>query len=91
MNIFKKNMLYIIKNKNINIYIYIIVNIYCMCVYLCIHNEYTQYTYIYYVNKKFILDVINRMTTLPVSQTCKVNLQHHLGQGIGGNPNTVIN
>ncbi len=27
-------------------------NIYCMCVYLWIHNKYTQYTYIY-VNKNF--------------------------------------
>ncbi len=31
-----------------------------MCVYLYIHNEYTQYTYIYYVNNFFILDAINR-------------------------------
>ena len=31
-----------------------------MCVYLYIHNKYTLYTYIYYVNKTFILDVINR-------------------------------
>uniref|UniRef100_A0A8C2E2Y7 Proline-serine-threonine phosphatase interacting protein 1b n=1 Tax=Cyprinus carpio TaxID=7962 RepID=A0A8C2E2Y7_CYPCA len=30
-----------------------------MCVYLYIHNKYTQYTHIYYVNKTFILDVIN--------------------------------
>ncbi len=24
-----------------------------MCVYVCIHNKYTQYTYIYNVNKSF--------------------------------------
>ncbi len=32
-----------------------------MYVYLYIHNKYTQYTHIYYVNKIFfILDAINR-------------------------------
>ncbi len=31
-----------------------------MYVYLYIHNKYTQYTHIYYVNKTFILDAINR-------------------------------
>ncbi len=32
-----------------------------MYVYLYLHNKYTQYTQIYYVNKKtFILDAINR-------------------------------
>ncbi len=31
-----------------------------MCVYLYIINKYTQYTHIYYVNKTFILDAINR-------------------------------
>ncbi len=31
-----------------------------MCVYLYIHNKYTQHTHIYYVNKTFILDAINR-------------------------------
>ncbi len=30
-----------------------------MCVYLYVHNKYTQYTHIYYVNKNFILDAIN--------------------------------
>ncbi len=35
-----------------------------MCFYLYIHNKYTQYTLIYYVNKPFILDVINRLTAL---------------------------
>ncbi len=28
-------------------------NIYCMCVYLNIHNKYTQHTHKYYVNKNF--------------------------------------
>ncbi len=28
-------------------------NIYCMCMSLYIHNKYTQYTHIYYVNKNF--------------------------------------
>ncbi len=28
-------------------------NIYCMCVYLYIHNKYTQYTYKFNVNKNF--------------------------------------
>ncbi len=41
-------------------------NIYCMCVLLYIHNEYTQYTYIYYVNKNFYLNVIDRLTALVV-------------------------
>ncbi len=32
-----------------------------MCVYLYIHNTYTQYTHIYYVNKMFFVwDAINR-------------------------------
>ncbi len=35
-----------------------------MCVYLYIHNKYTQYTHIYHVNKTFILDVINCLTAL---------------------------
>ncbi len=30
-----------------------------MCVYLYIHNKYTQYTHIYYVTQKNILDAIN--------------------------------
>ncbi len=30
-----------------------------MHVYLYIHNKYSQYTYIQYVNKNFILDAIN--------------------------------
>ncbi len=37
---------------------------YCMCVSLYIHNKYTQYTYIYYVNTTFILDAINYLTAL---------------------------
>ncbi len=37
--------------------------IYCMSVYLYIHNKYTQ---IYYVNKTFILDAINRLTALVI-------------------------
>ncbi len=28
-------------------------NMYCMIVYLYMHNNYTQYTHIYYVNKNF--------------------------------------
>ncbi len=39
-------------------------NISCMCVYLYIHNSYTPYTHIYYVNKTFILDAINHMTAI---------------------------
>ncbi len=60
MHVFKKNMLclyiYIIKYKYINVYTCkYFQNIYSMCVYLYIHNKYTQYTYkyIYYVNKNF--------------------------------------
>ncbi len=30
-----------------------------MCLYLYKHNKYTEYTHTYYVNKTFILDVIN--------------------------------
>ncbi len=32
----------------------------CVCIYLYIHNKYAQYIHIYYVNKTFILDAINR-------------------------------
>ncbi len=47
--------------KNINVYTCkYLQNIYCMCVYLYIHNKYTQHTY--YVNKN--LDAINRLTAL---------------------------
>ncbi len=38
-----------------------------MCVYLYIHNKYTQYTYIYHVHihkQTFILDAINFLTAL---------------------------
>ncbi len=39
-----------------------------MCVYLYIHNKYTQHTYIYYVTKKLLfwmrLIAINRLTAL---------------------------
>ncbi len=41
-----------------------IFKIYCMCVYLYEHNKYTQYAYIYNVNRTFILDAINRLTAL---------------------------
>ncbi len=51
--------LYICIHIQFRIYIYIIYYSF-MCVYLYIHNKYTQYTHIYYVNKNFILDVINR-------------------------------
>ncbi len=37
-------------------------NVYGMCVYLYIHNKYTQYTHI--LTKIFILDVINRYPAL---------------------------
>ncbi len=30
---------------------------------VCIYNKYTQYTHIYYENKMFILDAINRIRT----------------------------
>ncbi len=39
-----------------------------MSVYLYIHNKYTQYTHIYYVNKNFILDTMNRLTALVFTQ-----------------------
>ncbi len=32
----------------------------CMCIYIYIHNQYTQFTHIYYVNKKIILDAQKR-------------------------------
>ncbi len=35
-----------------------------MRLYLYIQNKYTQYTYIYYVKKTFILDAINHLTAL---------------------------
>ncbi len=33
-------------------------NIYCMCVYLYMHNKYTQYIHIYNVNKNFYFGFI---------------------------------
>ncbi len=48
---------------NINMYMEIHGNIYKYILYVCylyIHNKHTQYTHIYYVNKTFILDAINR-------------------------------
>ncbi len=48
-------------------YSYYFLNIYCMCVYSYMHNKYTQYTHIYYVNKKIFwmrLITINRLTAL---------------------------
>ncbi len=58
LNIFIYNINYM------NIYRYVntckyFQNIYCMYVYLYIHNKYTQSTYIMQT-KTFILDVINR-------------------------------
>ncbi len=38
-----------------------------MCVYLYLHNKYAQYTYIYYVNKTFTLDAINRLAELLIN------------------------
>ncbi len=62
MYIFKENMLclyikyiYKLNYMNINKYMWIFLNIYCMGVYLYIHNKYTQYTHMYYVNKNFYL------------------------------------
>ncbi len=61
---------------NINIYIQIYVNIfkiYTVHVCLYIHNKYTQYTRIDYVNKHFwILDVINHLTALLQENTLLV-------------------
>ncbi len=69
MYIFKKNMLRYVLNICIigNEYKYIHVNIFqiyavCECLY-----KYTQYTQIYYVNKLFILDAINRLTALNIN------------------------
>ncbi len=51
----------------INIIFFLNINMYvCVCIYIYIyiyiyrHNKYTQYTHIYYVNKNFYLDAINR-------------------------------
>ncbi len=41
-------------------------NIYCICVYLYIHNKYTRYTHIYIMYTHFfIMDAINRDQSLP--------------------------
>ncbi len=45
-------------------------NIYCTCVYLYIHNKYTQYTHILY-KQKLILDAINRCPALIIIQLSK--------------------
>ncbi len=44
-----------------------------MYVYLYIHNKYTQYTYVYYVNKTFILDAIHNLTALKITKTKNLN------------------
>ncbi len=65
MYIFKKNMLhlyikYIYMLYNLYEYLSICLSVYlstyCMCVYLYIHNKYTQYTLIYYVSKNFYFE-----------------------------------
>ncbi len=61
-------LIYNINDMTINIYMSIHIQyIYCMCVYLYIHNKCKQYTHIYYLNKKFILDAINRFIELVIS------------------------
>ncbi len=48
-----------------NVYTCKYFRIYTVCVYLCIHNKYTQYTYIYYANKNLFwmrLIAINHLT-----------------------------
>ncbi len=45
----------------------------CVFIYIYIHNKYTQYTHIYYVilyyvTKTFILDAINRLTTIFIDE-----------------------
>ncbi len=54
-----------------------IFKIYNVCVYLYMHNKYTQYTHIYYVNKNFILDAINRLIAL-INITFFLNIYMHL-------------
>ncbi len=56
LNIFNLNYM------NINIYstLKYFQYIYCMCIYVFMHNKYTQYTYYIIKTKTFILDVINR-------------------------------
>ncbi len=45
-----------------------------MWVFIYTHNKYTQYTYIYYVNKNFILDAIYRLTALFISLKDVLNI-----------------
>ncbi len=52
LNIFICNKNYMNINIDVNASKYF-QNIYCMCLYLYIHNKYTQHTHIYYVNKNF--------------------------------------
>ncbi len=54
----------------IHVYIFKVYNMLYVCFY--IHNKYTQYTHIYYVNKNFILDAINCLTTLKIKNVTKV-------------------
>jgi len=35
-----------------------------VCIYIYIHNKYTQYTHVYYVHTTLILDAINRCPAL---------------------------
>ncbi len=45
-----------------------------MCVYLYIHNKYTQYTHIYIMYaKSFILDAINRCPALKINLIQRLN------------------
>ncbi len=50
--IYLQYKLYEYKHRHVNACKYFL-NIYCMCVYLYIHNKYTQNTHIYFANKNF--------------------------------------
>ncbi len=44
----------------------------CLRIYIYTHNKYIQHTHIYYVNKNFIVDAINRLTALEFCDTIDI-------------------
>ncbi len=43
----------------------------CVCIYLYIHNKYTQYKHIYYVNTNFYFDIPNSIIQIIHSKQIK--------------------
>ncbi len=59
--------------------------------YVCVYNKYTQHThiYIYYINKTFILDVINCLSALLVTNRLMIAIVFFPYYGSEWLPSTV--